>query len=59
MFPILFTDFGVPTLDQMEEFIQHAKKVREAGKPIVVHCHAGYGRTGIFIACYLVAVRFI
>ena len=47
-YPII--DFGVP--DDMEIFTFNAKLVLDAvkeGKNIVVHCNAGWGRTGLFI----------
>lgn len=28
--------------------------IKEEGGKVLVHCHAGYGRTGIVIACYLI-----
>ena len=28
--------------------------VREEKKKVLVHCHAGYGRTGVVIACYMI-----
>ena len=28
--------------------------VKEFNKKVLVHCHAGYGRTGVVIACYLI-----
>ena len=27
--------------------------IKEEKKKVLVHCHAGYGRTGIVIACYM------
>ena len=30
------------------------KKIKIEKKRVLVHCHAGYGRTGIVIACYLI-----
>lgn len=51
-FPI--RDFGSPGLDTFNRFADYAgKKIAENGK-IVVHCHAGMGRTNLMIACYLV-----
>ncbi|MCD4752282.1 MAG: dual specificity protein phosphatase family protein [Anaerolineaceae bacterium] len=43
-------DFGVP--DDMEVFSDNVKLALDAakeGKNIVVHCNAGWGRTGLFI----------
>jgi protein tyrosine phosphatase domain-containing protein 1 len=27
--------------------------IKDEKKKVLVHCHAGYGRTGVVIACYL------
>ena len=48
-------DFHPPTLQQAEQFIAFARKQREEGRAIAVHCRGGYGRTGTMLACYLVA----
>ena len=36
----------------MLEFIR--QQTEEAGRPVVVTCYAGLGRTGVVLACYLV-----
>lgn len=30
--------------------------VKRDRKKVLVHCHAGYGRTGIVLACYIIFV---
>jgi protein tyrosine phosphatase (PTP) superfamily phosphohydrolase (DUF442 family) len=40
-------DHGVPTVEQVEEFLQ----LLQTGVSLI-HCLAGRGRTGIFVACY-------
>ena len=40
-------DMSVPTLDQVEQFL----RLVERGVHLV-HCWAGQGRTGLFVACY-------
>jgi protein tyrosine phosphatase domain-containing protein 1 len=48
-------DMNVPdSIDFMVEIVkdmQHA--IKEEKKKVLVHCHAGYGRTGIVLACYM------
>jgi protein-tyrosine phosphatase len=44
-------DFGVPTFEALESAIQATIERARAGKNVVVHCYAGLGRTGMFLAC--------
>jgi len=44
-------DFQVPALESLEAAIQATIERARAGKNIVVHCYAGLGRTGMFLAC--------
>lgn len=47
-------DFHPPELSQILELVEFIDKMNEQGKGVAVHCHAGIGRTGTMLACYLV-----
>jgi len=51
---IRIPDFEPPTEDQIDRFIELVEKTKEGGRATLAHCHAGMGRTGTMIACYLV-----
>ena len=44
-----------PPPDDLDRAVAFLRGVIEAGGRALVHCGAGYGRTGTVIACYLVA----
>lgn len=51
-FPI--DDMGIPTPRACEAICRQIVAKMEAGVPVLVHCRAGLGRTGLVAACVLV-----
>ena len=44
-------DFSVPSEGAFQRPIQDTLQKANGGKTIVIHCHAGLGRSGMFAAC--------
>jgi protein-tyrosine phosphatase len=49
-------DFGVPDKRTIEEFISISKTAKEKKHPILIHCFAGCGRTGVMLGIYLMTL---
>jgi len=46
-------DFGPPGLEDYSAFIKYTSEKVQENKRIVVHCHAGMGRTNLMLACFV------
>lgn len=49
-------DFGIPADGVFQKAVSNVLRCAKGGQTIVIHCHAGVGRTGIFSACLAKAV---
>ncbi len=43
-------DFEVPSKEALEAAVKKTVEHAQAGQNIMIHCHAGLGRTGLFVA---------
>jgi atypical dual specificity phosphatase len=49
-------DFAAPDLETLSRCVAFVRESVDRGERVLVHCHAGYGRTGTVLAAYLASL---
>jgi atypical dual specificity phosphatase len=56
-FHLSIEDYGAPSLEELDHVVSYISKQIDDGKPVIVHCSGGKGRTGTILAAYLIKKR--
>jgi atypical dual specificity phosphatase len=51
---ISIQDYGAPSLEELDYVVNHISQQIDRGRPVMVHCSGGKGRTGTIFAAYLI-----
>ncbi|HWS20375.1 MAG TPA: dual specificity protein phosphatase family protein [Nitrososphaera sp.] len=54
---LMVEDYGAPTLEVLDEVVNYIYNKIRSGKPVLVHCAAGKGRTGAVLAAYMIKIE--
>jgi atypical dual specificity phosphatase len=50
-------DYGAPSVEELDYLVTHIQRHIDHGKPVMVHCSGGKGRTGTTLVGYLLKVQ--
>jgi atypical dual specificity phosphatase len=56
-FHLSIEDYGAPSLQELDHVLNYISRQIDNGKPVMVHCSGGKGRTGTILAAYLIKKR--
>ena len=58
-FHLNIEDYGAPSLEELDHVVNYISRQLDNGRPVMVHCSGGKGRTGTILAAYLIKKRIV